>query len=70
MHGWLINLPGMGRKLEVYTIELQLQDEANLVAATEANAQAELDDYLAQLALQKKQSVIDAATALKQYSAY
>ena len=48
----------------------QLQDEANLVAAQEANAQAELDDYLAQLALQKKQSVIDAATALKQYAAY
>ena len=48
----------------------QLQDEANLVAAQEANAQAELDDYLAQLALQKKQNVIDAATALKQYAAY
>jgi hypothetical protein len=29
-----------------------------------------LDDYLAQLALQKKQNVIDTATALKQYSAY
>jgi hypothetical protein len=48
----------------------QLQDEANLAAAQEANAQAELDDYLAQLALQKNQSVIDAATALKQYAAY
>jgi hypothetical protein len=48
----------------------QLQDEANLVASQEANAQAELDDYLAQLALQKKQNVIDAATALKQYAAY
>jgi len=29
-----------------------------------------LDDYLAQLELQKKQNIINAATALKQYSAY
>ena len=48
----------------------QLQDEANLAVSQEANAQAELDDYLAQLDLQKKQNVINAATALKQYSAY
>lgn len=48
----------------------QLQDEANLAAMQEANAQADLEDYLAQLELQKKQNVINAATALKQYSAY
>ncbi|CAB4139892.1 hypothetical protein UFOVP355_47 [uncultured Caudovirales phage] len=48
----------------------QLQDEANMAAMQEANAQAELDDYLAQLELQKKQNIINAATALKQYSAY
>jgi hypothetical protein len=48
----------------------QLQDEANMAATQEANAQAELDDYLAQLELQKKQNIINAATALKQYSAY
>ena len=48
----------------------QLQDEANLAVSQEANAQAELDDYLAQLELQKKQNIINAATALKQYSAY
>jgi hypothetical protein len=48
----------------------QLQDEANLAAAQEANEQAQLDDYLAQLALQKKQGITDTATALKQYSAY
>jgi 3-dehydroquinate dehydratase len=48
----------------------QLQDEANLAATQEANEQAQLDDYLAQLELQKKQNVINAATALKQYSAY
>ena len=48
----------------------QLQDEANLAVSQEANAQADLDDYLAQLQLQKKQNVINAATALKQYAAY
>jgi hypothetical protein len=48
----------------------QLQDEANLVVSQEANAQADLEDYLAQLQLQKKQNVINAATALKQYAAY
>jgi hypothetical protein len=48
----------------------QLQDEANMAVSQEANAQAELDDYLAQLELQKKQNIINAATALKQYSAY
>ena len=48
----------------------QLQDEANMAATQEANEQAQLDDYLAQLELQKKQNVINAATALKQYSAY
>jgi hypothetical protein len=48
----------------------QLQDEANLAVSQEANAQAELEDYLAQLQLQKKQNVINAATALKQYAAY
>lgn len=48
----------------------QLQDEANLAVSQEANAQADLEDYLAQLQLQKKQNVINAATALKQYAAY
>jgi hypothetical protein len=48
----------------------QLQDESNLAVSQEANAQADLEDYLAQLQLQKKQNVINAATALKQYAAY
>jgi hypothetical protein len=48
----------------------QLQDEANLAVQQEAAAQAALDDYLQQLALQKKQNIIDSATALKQYASY
>lgn len=48
----------------------QLQDEQNSIVQQEAAAQAALDDYLQQLALQKKQSIIDSATALKQYSSY
>jgi hypothetical protein len=36
----------------------------------EAAAQADLEDYINQLRLQKQQSIIDAATALRQYSAY
>jgi hypothetical protein len=48
----------------------QLQDEQNLAVQQEAAAQTALDDYLQQLALQKKQNIIDTATALSQYGKY
>jgi hypothetical protein len=49
---------------------LDLQSEANLATAQEADAQAALDDYLAQLKIQKLQGITDTATALKQYGSY
>lgn len=48
----------------------QLQDEANLAVQQEAAAQTALDEYLQQLALQKKQNIIDSATAIRQYASY
>lgn len=47
-----------------------MQDEQNTIAMNEANSQADLEDYLAQLRLQKQQNIISSATALKQYAAY
>lgn len=65
--------------LERYVADMQtqigrattdLQDEANLATANEADAQAALDDYLAELKLRKLQGITDTATALKQYGSY
>ena len=65
--------------LERYAADMQravgdetqtLQDEQNTIAMNEANNQADLEDYLAQLRLQKQQNIISSATALKQYAAY
>ena len=65
--------------LERYAADMQravgdetqtLQDEQNTIAMNEANSQADLEDYLAQLRLQKQQNIISSATALKQYAAY
>jgi hypothetical protein len=47
-----------------------LQDEQNRIAMAEAQSQADLEDYLAQLRLQKQRDIISSATALKQYAAY
>lgn len=53
------------------TDEVQMmQDEQNRLAMTEAASQADLEDYLIQLQLQKQRDIINSATALKQYSAY
>jgi hypothetical protein len=65
--------------LERYAADMQaqlgdytqsLQDEANLAVQQEAAAQTALDEYLQQLALQKKQNIIDSATAIRQYGSY
>jgi hypothetical protein len=67
------------RGLERYAADFQgqlgeatqaLQDEQNSYVLREAQSQADLDDYIQQLALQKQQNIINAATALKQYAAY
>ena len=71
---------GIQRKgLERYAADMQraltdetqmLQDEQNRIAMSEAQSQADLEDYLAQLRLQKQRDIISSATALKQYAAY
>ena len=67
------------RGLERYASDMQsqlgeateaLQDEQNAYVLREAQSQADLDDYIQQLAFQKQQNIINAATALKQYAAY
>ena len=47
-----------------------LQDTQNQFAMTEAASQADLEDYIAQLRLQKQQNIINSATQLRQYAAY
>jgi hypothetical protein len=71
---------GIQRKgLERYAADMErgisdqtqgLQDEQNRIAMSEATSQADLEDYLAQLRLQKQRDIISSATALKQYAAY
>lgn len=67
------------RGLERYAANMQraiseetqmLQDEQNSIAMAEAQSQADLEDYLTQLRLQKQRDIIGSATALKQYAAY
>lgn len=47
-----------------------LQDELNNISLQDANQQSELDDYLADLKLQKQQQVLNSATDIKQYASY
>ena len=71
---------GIQRKgLESYAARLQedlgteqqsIQDALNEIAMNEANAQSDLEQYLADLRYKKQQDIINAATALKQFSAY
>ena len=65
--------------LERYAASLQeslgaetgsLNDELNRIAMSEANSQSELEDYLAQLRLEKQNSIIAAATQLRQNTSY
>ena len=46
------------------------RSELNRIAMDEAQSQANLEDYIAQLRLKKQQDIINAATALRQYSSY
>lgn len=65
--------------LERYAADMQravsdetqlLQDTQNQFVMNEATQQADLEDYLQQLRLQKQRDIINSATALKQYAAY
>lgn len=47
-----------------------IQDQLNNVALDEAQSQADLEDYLAQLRLQKALSVMQAAQNIKAYGSY
>jgi hypothetical protein len=70
---------GVQRKgLERYAADLQrnlgleqesIQDDLNRIAMEEANEQADLDAYIAELNLRKQQDIINAATALRQFGA-
>ena len=71
---------GIQRKgLERYARTLQealgaettnIQDELNRISMEEANNQADLESYIADLKLRKNQSIVDAATALRQFQGY
>jgi hypothetical protein len=71
---------GIQRKgLEQYARGLQeslgaettnIQDELNRISMEEANNQADLEAYIADLKLRKNQSIVDAATALRQLQGY
>ena len=71
---------GIQRKgLERYARTLQealgaettnIQDELNRISMEEAANQADLESYIADLKLRKNQSIVDAATALRQFQGY
>lgn len=50
--------------------QMALQDQLNQIALDEANSQASLESYLADLARQKQQDIIDTATTLKGLGSY
>lgn len=47
-----------------------LQQELNAIAQQEAEAQADLEKYIADLRLQKQRDIVNAATALKSLQGY
>lgn len=47
-----------------------MQDELNSIAMNEANQQAEVDDFLAELRMKKQQDIIDSASALRSLGSY
>lgn len=47
-----------------------MQDELNEIAMTEAAQQADLEDFLTALRLQKQQDILDSATTLRSLGAY
>jgi hypothetical protein len=47
-----------------------IQDDLNSIAMQEADQQAELEDYIAQLRLQKAQQIMATAASLQQYASY
>jgi len=47
-----------------------LQDELNAISMTDATQQSDLEDYIANLNLQKQQAVLSTATDIKQYASY
>jgi len=49
---------------------LALQEELNNIAMLEAGGQADVDNYLNQLRLDKQRQIIESAAALQRYSGY
>jgi len=47
-----------------------IQDDLNNIAMQEADSQAELEDYIAELRLQKAQQIMATAAGLQQYASY
>lgn len=47
-----------------------MQDELNAIAMREASEQAELEDFLASLRMQKQLDIVDSASSLKNLGAY
>jgi len=47
-----------------------LQDELNQISLAEAGSQADLDNYLNNLRLDKQRQIIESAAALQQYAGY
>ena len=70
-----IRRSGLSRYAETFQRDLgsetqNIQDDLNNVAMQEADQQAELEDYIAQLRLQKAQQIMATAASLQQYASY
>ena len=70
-----IRRSGLSRYAEKFQRNLgaetqNIQDDLNNIAMQEADSQAELEDYIAQLRLQKAQQIMATAASLQQYASY
>ena len=70
-----IRRSGLSRYAEKFQRDLgtetqAIQDDLNNIAMQEADSQAELEDYIAELRLQKAQQIMATAASLQQYASY
>ena len=70
-----IRRSGLSRYAEKFQRDLgaetqNIQDDLNNIGMQEADSQAELEDYVAQLRLQKAQQIMATAASLQQYASY
>ncbi len=70
-----IRRSGLARYAEKFQRDLgaetqNIQDDANNVALQDASQQSDLEDYIAQIRLQKAQQIMATAASLQQYSSY